>query len=399
MKGISKGTIQIAIGGAALAVGLAICIFLSMRFAGRKPEGTLKPVEMVNDFTSFTEDLSASPAEPKAGQPAKLTVSIKDGSGKIVKDFDIVHTKPMHLVVVSDDLSYFDHIHPQPDGDGNYSVEESFPFGGTFRTYLDYTPTGGGNQIGRADVTVSGPPHTAIPLQVDKKLDKQFGNIRVKMSADKPFMTDTATLVVFEVSDPKTGQPITDLEPYLGAWAHLVIISQDNKQFLHAHPLEMAPTLADGITPDPNSRGGPKVTTRLVFPQPGLYKVWAQFQRKGQVIPAEFVINVATADLSQQAAYAQPSDDDGVQEVEVVVNANGFDPAVVKFKAGSPARIVFTRADDNNCANEIVFRDLKIRESLPVGVPVSVGFMPRKSGKYVFTCGMNMLRGTLQIGD
>jgi hypothetical protein len=81
------------------------------------------------------------------------------------------------------------------------------------------------------------------------------------------------------------GQPVTDLEPYLGAMGHCVVISEDGQHYLHCHPEQL-------WTPKADAHGGPAVTFHTVFPKPGRYKIWGQFQRHGKVIVASFVLDV-----------------------------------------------------------------------------------------------------------
>ena len=88
-----------------------------------------------------------------------------------------------------------------------------------------------------------------------------------------------------------------------------------------------------------------------------------------------------------------------MQEIRVAVGAGGYEPRVLKLKRGLPARITFYRADQNNCADEVLIRDFNIRKSLPAGEAVTIEFTPEREGEYGFTCGMSMLRGTLVVVD
>jgi hypothetical protein len=81
------------------------------------------------------------------------------------------------------------------------------------------------------------------------------------------------------------GQPITDLQPYLGAMGHCVIVSEDGQTYLHSHPEQL-------FNPTPDTHGGPAVMFHTIFPHPGLYKIWGQFQRNGKVLVSSFVVNV-----------------------------------------------------------------------------------------------------------
>jgi hypothetical protein len=97
----------------------------------------------------------------------------------------------------------------------------------------------------------------------------------------------------FDVADAKTGKAVTDLEPYLGAMAHFVLISEDTRSFLHAHPLEEAGAKVSSVS----------AHTR--FPEAGLYKVWVQLQRRGQVVTVPYVLRVQEATQEASAAPVQ----------------------------------------------------------------------------------------------
>ena len=72
-------------------------------------------------------DYSVNPSSIKAGEPAELFFEVKNSSGEIIKDFDIVHEKLIHLIVVSEDLKEFYHIHPEQQTDGSFKVDFTFP--------------------------------------------------------------------------------------------------------------------------------------------------------------------------------------------------------------------------------------------------------------------------------
>jgi len=101
----------------------------------------------------------------------------------------------------------------------------------------------------------------------------------------------------------KGGQPLTTLEPYLGAMGHLVVISADTTQFLHAHPADHAspqeksmatgePSHGHGSVDDVPVRTSSPVAFGTWFPSAGLYKAWGQFQIDGKIVTAPFVVEV-----------------------------------------------------------------------------------------------------------
>ena len=86
-----------------------------------------------------------------------------------------------------------------------------------------------------------------------------------------------------------------------------------------------------------------------------------------------------------------------VRTAEVVVNQQGFQPATLTLRSGTPARIVFLRTTDNTCATEVVFPSLGIKRALPLNEPVVVELTPPRSGEIAFACGMNMFKGVVVV--
>lgn len=82
------------------------------------------------------------------------------------------------------------------------------------------------------------------------------------------------------------------------------------------------------------------------------------------------------------------------QEATVVVRG-GYEPQVVRVKAGVPLRLTFDRRETNGCSEEVVLGDFGIRRHLPAHARTVVEFTPERPGTYEFTCGMNMLRGRI----
>lgn len=93
-------------------------------------------------------------------------------------------------------------------------------------------------------------------------------------------------------------------------------------------------------------------------------------------------------------AGTSASNSGAVTEVRIAVRG-GYDPAVVRVRAGTPVRLVFNRQETSGCSEEVVFPDFGIRRFLPAGKETTIELTPPKPGRYEFTCGMSMLRGAL----
>lgn len=214
----------------------------------------------------------------KPGAQTKIGVSIKDGSGKAVEQFDINHEKKMHLIVVSKDLSYFSHIHPVYKSGGQFEVETAFPQGGEYKLIADYIPTGGSATTQMEWIQVEGDSAQPKPLVPSESLVDTADGVEVTLRLDHPEAGHEAELD-FKLADAASKEPVTDLQPYLGAVGHVVILSENSEQYLHVHPMD-------------EKAKGPDAKFMTTFPNAGIYKIWGQFQRDGKVMTVSYVVQV-----------------------------------------------------------------------------------------------------------
>ncbi len=376
----------------------------------------VEPVKDVNEAKpAYKAEFATEPADVKAGEPVTLSFTVKDTKGAAVRDLQVVHEKPMHLLVVSNDLVEFNHLHPEPQADGSLKVTHTFPNGGAYKLYADFTPPNASQIVDRLDINVAGDaPRERAALVVDKTT-KNVDGLRVTMRPDKQLRAGEELMLNFAVADARTGKPATDLQSYLGALAHFVIISEDTTDFLHAHPMtkeemseaggahggmdhdakphahdaaEMREEAKEGASPS-------EVAAHTTFPRAGLYKVWAQFQRGGRVITVPYVVRVAeNKTASANAAKGVPAD-----AIKVTLSSKGYEPSRIEAKKGQPIKLAFYRADAENCGGEVVFPSQGIRKKLPVGQTTVVEVTPKETGELAYTCGMGMLRGALVVAD
>jgi len=206
-------------------------------------------------------------------------------TGETVGNLLVVHEHLLHLIIVTEDLSFFDHVHPVRQADGSFTLDYKFPHGGSFLLFADITPSGERAQVFRLPVTVTGknPPSTKISLS--PTLAREIGPYHVEMIVQpRTLVAERETQLAFRLE--LDGKPVTDLNPYIGAMGHCVIISEDTQCYLHSHPQQFVAALL------PNAHGGPEVAFHTMFPKPGRYKVWGQFKRGDNIIVADFVVDV-----------------------------------------------------------------------------------------------------------
>lgn len=253
----------------------------------------LEHTDHVSNGKTYRIDFKAEPAQLEAGKEGILSFTPKEeGNDKALVPLDVVHDKKMHLIIVSKDLSYFEHIHPEYQSDGSYKIavlakdeaysqgmgynETKFPFGGEFIMYQDYSPTGASHQLSRIPVTVKGKEKPAVKYTSENRTWSANG-YKVDLSFDKEVKIGSP--LTMKVNITKDGKPVTNLDNYLGALGHMVVISEDTQNYLHVHPME-------------SDKKGPEIMFHTAFEKPGIYRAFLQFMHEGEVQTSDYVIKV-----------------------------------------------------------------------------------------------------------
>jgi hypothetical protein len=224
----------------------------------------------VPERIEYLLEMSHSPAVLKAGAPATLTMRVFDPkTGTPVNHFEIVHERLMHVFLVSENLEFFAHMHGVPQADGSFRLPVRLPFGGTYRLLADYYPSSSVPQLTIKTLIIAGDPRPSKlePSLAPSKSVNLSASLRI--DPEQPFAGQEIKL--FFTLDPSIG-----LEPYLGAWGHMLAASEDLIDLVHLHPF-----IADG---------GPVVQFNVIFPRPGLYRMWIQFQRQSVVNTVTFTV-------------------------------------------------------------------------------------------------------------
>lgn len=230
----------------------------------------------VPEPAEFHLDVTSLPQSPEPGRPAVLQYAVHDPwKNRPVGSFNLVHEKLFHTFVVSQDLEFFVHGHPSFIADGLFQFPLTFPKPGVYRVLGDFYPVGSLPQLSSETVIVPGEPPPPVTLGRDYS-PKEGPNLHVSLETipDRPLAT-TRTQLRFVVTGKKP------LEKYLGAWGHMLITSNDLIDMMHEHPF-----LADG---------GPRVEYEVVFPRPGVYRVWVQFQSARVVNTVRFDLPILPA--------------------------------------------------------------------------------------------------------
>jgi heavy metal-binding protein len=253
---------------------------------------TLAPSDRY-DAREFVVDVSAQPAAPVPGRPVRIRLSVREPLTRtVVREFVEVHEKLLHLFVISQDLESYEHVHPVRQADGSFVVTLTLPSPGLYRLYADFLPVGGTPQVvARTLVTagVDGDVAAAAAHLVPDLASRTAGDMRVALRLPPDGVAaGRDERLRYHVADARTGEPVTDLEPYLAAFGHTLVLSEDSLHYVHAHPLELLPdTGAAG-------RGGPDLTFKALLPRPGRYRAWTQLKRHGVVSTVAFTFDVTS---------------------------------------------------------------------------------------------------------
>lgn len=273
-----------------------------------------KPISQV----PYSANVAPSPAPVQPGVTTELTIRLLDPAGNVLglDALEIVHEEPLHLLIVNSDLSWYAHEHPAPRPDGTFVLPITFPEPGEYTLFHDYTPKGKRQQVAPFKLKVAGAAPAPRPLVEDYDTVAQIEGyeFRVRCNGVKFFAAEDS---IIRIGIDRDGKPVTDLENYLGELGHLVIISRDLKSFVHSHPLDMSDDHADGAADHGHAHGHAHdhahdheaimrnaraavalgngkpsdVVFHAVFPRPGLYKAFAQFQHNGRILTYPFVID------------------------------------------------------------------------------------------------------------
>jgi hypothetical protein len=202
------------------------------------------------------------------GRRFELAFRVKDERGATVRDFDVEHTKRMHLIVVRRDLTGFQHVHPTEDGDGTWRVPLTLDEPGSYRVFADFAVDDTPHTLAD-DLSVDGGV-TWKPLPEPRTAATTDGfRVRLVEGATRAGEESALRFVV-----TRRGR-VVETQDYLGAKGHLVALREGDLAFLHVHP-------------DAES-----LEFEATFPSSGRYRLFLQFKVDGHVHTAAFTQEVS----------------------------------------------------------------------------------------------------------
>ena len=230
----------------------------------------------------YTLDLASTAADGGRAVPLALTITGPDGHVLDTEaDYAVEHAKRLHLIVVRRDLTGFQHVHPELGSDGRWTTDVDLA-AGTWRVFADFKAAEGPALTLGTDLTVPGRVVEVQPVGDDVRTSS-VDEYDVTLAGDlEGGAASDLTLTV-----TRDGEPVTDLQPYLGAFGHLVALREGDLAYLHVHPHDQA---------HQGDRGGPEIEFTAEVPSAGRYRLFLDFKAGG-------VVRTATFDLTAEEGH------------------------------------------------------------------------------------------------
>ena len=238
-----------------------------------KPPGGL----MVSQ-DGYTFTLADQQARP--GRDVGVSFTIDGPSGKLVTEYDVEHEKRLHLIAVRRDFTGFQHVHPELGSDGVWSTNLDLT-AGQWRLFADFKAADADALTLGTDLAVDGNYRPAEPA--DESRTAKVDGYTVTLDGELTPGADSK--LTLDVS--RDGKPVTDLQPYLGAYGHLVALRAGDLAYLHVHP--------EGTPEHGTTKPGPDVVFYAAVPSDGTYHLYLDFKHDGVVRTAAFTVSTGEA--------------------------------------------------------------------------------------------------------
>jgi hypothetical protein len=259
-----------AVLGASLAVGSAVGpIGLSNVEPAKAHGGQMD--EMVPGLAAADADyrlVADTDVVAAAAAPYRFRIVATDG---VVTDFDVEHTKTMHLIVVRRDFVGFQHLHPDMDAAGTWQTDLTLSQAGAYRVFADFVIDGVKRTLA-TDLFVGG-SFEPQPMPDAAHIVDAGDGYTVELPSHAHAGEETTLSFVVR----RHGVVVDDIADYLGARGHLVALRGGDLAYLHVHADEE------------------ELLFEAAFPTPGAYRLFLQFSHAGEVHTAAFTIDTREA--------------------------------------------------------------------------------------------------------
>ena len=302
----------VGVAAVALAIGATLTAVSRMDFAERGMNGTLAWLQTTGMpmrpamSTMMTAEVPPSeaaeagldvqlhvPDTTRPGVPTTVTATVVDAeTGEPVTDLTRSHEAWMHLIATRADLGTFAHVHPEPTGrPGELKVAVTFPTAGTYVVNTEIRKQGEMADVHQRQlVTIAGDPPPPVTMSAGPRTVVVSG-IEVELVGEA--VVGQPNNLHFTFSDATTGEPVDDLQPYLAAAGHVVVMKSGAQTFAHEHA-EVEDAQGRTVFALPGQTFGPQLDVHAEFDTPGLYQLWGQFRlADGDVMTVPFTVDAS----------------------------------------------------------------------------------------------------------
>jgi hypothetical protein len=233
---------------------------------------------------SPTVSAAVMPAELTPGQAVSLSVVLRDARGRVLApvDLQMLHGEPVHLLLIDAGLGDYHHLHPLWR-EGKWWAD-FVPGKAAYRGWAEIMPVDGPHQF--VPFGIGGAVPNPGGLRDEESFYAVADGLRFDLRLAMPLKVGAETLAILHVSRADGG-PVDDLQPIMGAYAHLVGFDAGLRGVLHAHPLGAAPA-GDA------ARGGPVLNFHLLPEESGLVRLFLQVRHAGAVVTVPFTVRVGS---------------------------------------------------------------------------------------------------------
>ena len=272
------------LGGGAAAVGAATdatppfqnCLKVAAADAGigagemMAGEGGEPMIEAVPGADGLRSELAGLTLAPRpqrftAGRTTTWRFQVLDCDGKPVRDFEPEQGKLLHLIVVRTDFTGYQHLHPTLGPDGTFSVAVATPRPGRYRAIADFVVDGRKYVVGTTLTAAGRAADAPLPRP---SLHASVDGYDVELQRPAVLEAGGESQLTFRIT--RDGRPVTELEPYLGAYGHLVALHAPELAYSHVHP-------------NGEDRASGAITFDTELHERGAYRLFLQFQTHGRV--------------------------------------------------------------------------------------------------------------------
>jgi len=233
-----------------------------------------------------------TPTPLEAGRESEVRFRLTTLDGDPVTESDLVlaHAGRVHLLLVDETGADFHHLVPQPGNDpGVYeaSIVPACPF--AYRALVFVIPAATrlpeslsamlpGKEV--SEIAPVGHPSGRVGMVAES----DGLSVRLLFPGPARLTAGKTQLVQIHVTG-SDGQPVTTLEPFRNAFAHLTLLEKDFGSAYQVHPL-------GGEILREDLRGGPTLSFKLHPPGPGIWRLYCQLRVDGRVRTFPFALQV-----------------------------------------------------------------------------------------------------------